>query len=775
MMHPQLQASHLSAGSHAGGAASLRGSCPSAPAPCGACASGTSRPASPLARRLGGSAATGGRSSPGALARRSPGASSQGSPGRRRPPSSGPGAPLGCLPGSTGSQGPAVRALGSQAGGSGAPQEASLQPAQPCLTAAAIAASVEAAAASAAAAAEQRRRCARAAAGAAACGHGRASVERVAASSSTPPEGDSGGTAARGSGSTGSGAAEHAGSGSASGGSFRWAGQRDSGGASAAGKLYRVAYTFQGMEEDSSQLSLNAGDLVRVQCRDPSGWTYGRLECASGVGASSARRAVGDAGWFPEALLEGDSVEGVSADEGSGPRMQPAEDTPGSATGLLGGLGGLTVCREGAQEDLLSEPTATPTVFTQGHSPATADSSLFGFGCDDALEPALSAPGEAARLQECEQKLAQSATVRRRTQAAWETAQISSAEAEQAVETAERVLASLETQERRCRAEAIAVAGSSSQSLKSNWEAKLQLLEQKKEVVSATLFAARDRLEVEKGAADAAKTRLRSEKQAAAAALEAVSRQRGRAKASLQGGPASPGSSATAPASPPATSSRAGGAGSIAVSPGRTGAAFGRGASAAHHRPGGRATSPPRRPLGGGGCTVGAASRAEATSPPERPSGTRSGARSHSPNGQPRDQRVGGARTPMAPSAYRGASGAPGSAATPLRNRPTAPTRPDSRARTRPLSQSPGPHGSGGRGQARDAAPVPAQDEVACALEALQAAEALQAKLSAMPAHLREPVMRHCEALRGLLGQQTREALGAQTRDILAAPIPGAP
>lgn len=589
----------------------------------------------------------------------------------------------------------------------------------------------------------------------------------------TPPEGDSGGTAARGSGSIGSGAADHAGSGSASGGSFRWAGQGESSGASAAGKLYRVAYTFQGMEEDSSQLSLYAGDLVRVQCRDPSGWTYGRLECPSGVGASSMRRTVGDAGWFPEALLEGEGVEGVSTDEYSSLRTQSvAEDAGGGAgtVGMLGGLGGLSVCREGAQDELLSEPTATPTV--PQACGGGGDSSLFGFGGDVVAEHGFAAVGEGARLQECEQKLAQSANVRRRTQAAWETAQISSAEAEQAVETAERVLASLETQERRCKAEAIAVAGSSSQSLKSNWEAKLQLLEQKKEVVSATLGAARDRLEVEKGAADAARTRLRSEKHAAAAALDAVSRQRGRAKASLQGGTGSPGSSATAPSGPPAASRAGTGSG---VSPSRAGVGFGRGSSAAynHQRPGGRATSPPRRPTGSGGSSVVVAPRSEAASPCERSPGTRTGARSHSPNVQPREHRGGGARTPLAPGGNRGAWGAPGSATTPLRSRPTAAAaRPDSRARVRPSSQSPGPQGSGSR---RDAAPAAAQDEVACALEALQAAEALQAKLSAMPAHLREPVMRHCEALRGLLGQQTREALGAQTRDILAAPIPGAP
>eukprot|EP00927_Polykrikos_kofoidii_P085695 TRINITY_DN9385_c3_g1_i1.p1 TRINITY_DN9385_c3_g1~~TRINITY_DN9385_c3_g1_i1.p1 ORF type:complete len:839 (-),score=202.87 TRINITY_DN9385_c3_g1_i1:94-2460(-) len=56
------------------------------------------------------------------------------------------------------------------------------------------------------------------------------------------------------------------------------------------------------MDDDPSQLSLVAGDLVRVQCRDASGWTYGRLECAAGSPGSRANM-VGAAGWFPEAVL----------------------------------------------------------------------------------------------------------------------------------------------------------------------------------------------------------------------------------------------------------------------------------------------------------------------------------------------------------------------------------------------------------------------------------------------------------------------------------------
>jgi len=86
----------------------------------------------------------------------------------------------------------------------------------------------------------------------------------------------------------------------------RLAGHDDSAGrrpASTPGRLYRIAYTFVGVEGDSSQLSLAAGDLVRVQCHDASGWTYGRLECASGGVKLPGVHRVGASGWFPEALL----------------------------------------------------------------------------------------------------------------------------------------------------------------------------------------------------------------------------------------------------------------------------------------------------------------------------------------------------------------------------------------------------------------------------------------------------------------------------------------
>mmetsp|Transcript_60187 Transcript_60187/g.143463 ORF Transcript_60187/g.143463 Transcript_60187/m.143463 type:complete len:596 (-) Transcript_60187:23-1810(-) len=89
------------------------------------------------------------------------------------------------------------------------------------------------------------------------------------------------------------------------------------------GRLHRIAYTFVGVEGDTSQLSLAAGDLVRVQCHDPSGWTYGRLECASGGGGVNHR--IGDSGWFPEALLAVSEQDTEACLEAEANRSRPNE------------------------------------------------------------------------------------------------------------------------------------------------------------------------------------------------------------------------------------------------------------------------------------------------------------------------------------------------------------------------------------------------------------------------------------------------------------------
>ena len=81
--------------------------------------------------------------------------------------------------------------------------------------------------------------------------------------------------------------------------------------------MYRVAFNFTGMEEDASQLSLGVGDIVRVQCRDPSGWTYGRLEVPAESHSDGWSQRIGAAGWFPDAILcdtlsDGEELEQTS-------------------------------------------------------------------------------------------------------------------------------------------------------------------------------------------------------------------------------------------------------------------------------------------------------------------------------------------------------------------------------------------------------------------------------------------------------------------------------
>merc|ERR1712232_768711 len=95
------------------------------------------------------------------------------------------------------------------------------------------------------------------------------------------------------------------GNGTASAGIGSACGRRASGSASGScpgsvvGKIYRVSCSFGAVEDDSSQMSLSEGDLVRVHCRDPSGWTFGRLECPCGSGATNRASSVGKTGWFP--------------------------------------------------------------------------------------------------------------------------------------------------------------------------------------------------------------------------------------------------------------------------------------------------------------------------------------------------------------------------------------------------------------------------------------------------------------------------------------------
>lgn len=273
----------------------------------------------------------------------------------------------------------------------------------------------------------------------------------------------------------------------------------------AAEKLHRVACSFSRAEGDLSQLSLLIGDLVRVQCRDPSGWTYGRLEVPGATGLQGpeprAERA-GDAGWFPEGVL----AEEVLEDHATSSQQVPGDtdmslplDSP--ATG------------------------ASASLVEGGRSPRSTGR----------VSPRRTWTGvEEARLQEYEQKLYSSASQRRRVLTAQMAAQSGVLEEEEAVEAAQRVVSALEVQERRLRAEAAGMAGSSSQRLKDSWEAKLRAIEDKKEAAIGVAREARERLESERQAVDIARQQLRTEKHVASIAVEAVTRQRGRAKAAAE-------------------------------------------------------------------------------------------------------------------------------------------------------------------------------------------------------------------------------------------------
>lgn len=130
------------------------------------------------------------------------------------------------------------------------------------------------------------------------------------------------------------------------------------------------------------------------------------------------------------------------------------------------------------------------------------------------------------KLQECEDRLATCARLRRRQRSQFENAQRTTQEKGEAVENAKRVLRALEEQERKVRAEGSCIAGCSSTSLRQHWEARLRILLEKRKAAEATVKMAQQELECQAQAEKQMKEQLRKGGQRAMAAMEAVSRQR---------------------------------------------------------------------------------------------------------------------------------------------------------------------------------------------------------------------------------------------------------
>jgi len=567
-------------------------------------------------------------------------------------------------------------------------------------------------------------------------------------------------------------------------------------GGSQIGRRYRVAYNFAGTDEDSCQLSLRAGDTVRVQCHDPSGWTYGHLEfaCASGGSSELSQQRgvrVGDAGWFPEALLGCEELEEVETTIHKG-----------------GGHGALTLGRSGSAGvpgRSTEDPGASPAgkrcssqqSFDRCHSnrslaednqlnPASSRTSRGGRDCDalGKQDSALSLDEDSrwsgvdeARLQECEQRLASCAQSRRRYARDCESAQRCVSEAEVVAETAVRLLASLEEQERRCKAEASCAAGSNSTSLQKSAEARLRILAERREAAAQDLQSARERMEAERRNAAVARRKLRAEQQVASMTVEAVSRQRGRVKAAQQQQHQGPMQQAASPAicgslsSPALAGSRPQstlrqGAGSPppstvssrlkqrpAPSGGSPGtASTGRTRSISPGRgPTVRGCYTPSSPAVPGPSTSAASSHSLAPASSgaalgRAPSTARSSSRPLSPN------RV---RQRAGPQASGRGTSSTGGQGTPLRRLGSSQ---QCRAKASGASRA----GSPPRGRpsaapeaVRSGAVWPldaTEEELTRASDALQSAEALQAQLAGMPEHLRASVFRQCPGLQGLLG-----------------------
>eukprot|EP00928_Gymnodinium_smaydae_P020003 TRINITY_DN17721_c0_g2_i3.p1 TRINITY_DN17721_c0_g2~~TRINITY_DN17721_c0_g2_i3.p1 ORF type:complete len:960 (+),score=136.87 TRINITY_DN17721_c0_g2_i3:108-2987(+) len=283
-------------------------------------------------------------------------------------------------------------------------------------------------------------------------------------------------------------------------------------------ELNRVYFAFSASEEDASQLSLVVGDLVRVQCRDPSGWTYGHLDCHGEVEAALQAERHKLSGWFPDAVLRGQPAESLDAD-----RKQLEQASLSS------------VPLDEADEENFDKVQRPREKSTRPHVPellgrlgrnyvGPEDSrTLSTVGAEETL---IGLTSKGTGLHQSERRLAELARSRQRYLDDKESADRGTVDAELDVESAERVFSSMEEQARRCRAEAVGVAGSSSGSLRRNWETKLRLLEAKREVAASNLQHSRDRLAEERAAASAARRKLQDDQHQTLNAMEAVSRQR---------------------------------------------------------------------------------------------------------------------------------------------------------------------------------------------------------------------------------------------------------
>lgn len=547
-----------------------------------------------------------------------------------------------------------------------------------------------------------------------------------------------------------------------------------SGRGSVAGKIFRVAYSFNGMEDDSSQLSLMAGDFVRVQCRDASGWTYGRLECPSQCRGGARSVCVGVAGWFPEAVLSDHSAEAEYEVEAKAVALSGLSTTRNSMEAKQ-----QVSSRSSHSESMSYTLDATHAICVQACAPSSSrnpelDPAQQGQGLSR-VERVGAKPFSSERdLHDCERRLYECAISQQRYRGACETAARGAEESEAAAENAERLLASLEEKERKFKAEAPCVAGCGSPSLKHNWEARVRLLEVKKAVASGTLQSARKQLEAEKNAMGLARERLRFEQQVGSAAVEAVSRHRGHAKVAQglsQPVATSPLTASRVPLvarSPPLTSqSRASRLrqrvnGVESCSPSRSsGNCSGRAG----------AISPPRRPATPGPVCgprpVAQSSAAQHTAPDSvhapvsatlcsSPSLTCRNSPNRgiqSPNrrsNSPQTARRNPPRT-VAPQASRVRlqsciNGNVTNLHTQVSGAPQA--RPKSRPKTRP-SRSESPIITRSEEPLMDVT----NEELTRMFDVLRSAEDLRAKLASMPHHLRHPVAQRLSELRGLLAQ----------------------
>eukprot|EP00929_Paragymnodinium_shiwhaense_P009875 TRINITY_DN114258_c0_g1_i1.p1 TRINITY_DN114258_c0_g1~~TRINITY_DN114258_c0_g1_i1.p1 ORF type:complete len:995 (+),score=209.39 TRINITY_DN114258_c0_g1_i1:89-3073(+) len=278
-------------------------------------------------------------------------------------------------------------------------------------------------------------------------------------------------------------------------------------------RLYRVSFSFTGMKDDLSQLSLAIGDVVRVQCRDRSGWTYGALERLAG-GQNSH---LGASGWFPDAVLG----EETTVPEGE----EDAAESKALSTSYTGMTDALLLESLEKLRSSLTEPEKDACFSREGVPGSTraTSSSLQGAGETVGL---LAGQEEMLELNRHERRLSDCARSRQRCLRAKQLAQKGILEATAQLETAERQLRAIEEQERNCSRVQSCVSASGSQSLRRNSEAKIRMLEHKKEVALRNVSAAQERLDAQRHAAHVARKELQAEQDAVLSAMEAVSRQR---------------------------------------------------------------------------------------------------------------------------------------------------------------------------------------------------------------------------------------------------------